>query len=68
VQKKVPMLMWFSSGATARLRLDAGCLRSHLQDPVSHDNLSHTLLGLGDVATTAYRPTLDVLRPCRAKG
>jgi len=68
VQKKVPMLMWFSPGAATRLRLDAGCLRSHLQDPLSHDNLSHTLLGLGDVATTAYRPALDVLRPCRGKG
>jgi len=68
VQKKVPMLMWFSPGATTRLRLDPTCLRSHLQDPLSHDNLSHTLLGLGDVATTVYRPALDLLRPCRAKG
>jgi len=68
VQKKVPMLMWFSSGAAARLQLDAGCLRTHLQDPLSHDNLSHTLLGLGDISTTAYRPTLDLLRACRATG
>jgi lipid A ethanolaminephosphotransferase len=68
VQKRVPMLMWFSAGATTRLQLDAGCLRGHLQDPLSHDNLSHTLLGLGDVSTTAYRPTLDLLRPCRVKG
>jgi lipid A ethanolaminephosphotransferase len=65
VQKHVPMLMWFSGNAPGRLRLDAACLRARLHSPASHDNLSHTLLGLHDVTTSVYRPDLDLLRPCR---
>jgi lipid A ethanolaminephosphotransferase len=65
VQKKVPLLLWFSSGAPARLKLDTACLRAHLGDAVSHDHVSHTLLGLQDVATHIYRPELDLLRGCR---
>lgn len=66
VQKHVPMLMWFSTGAPARLQLDAACLRARLSDSVSHDHLSHTLMGLFDVSTSAYRPGLDLLRACRS--
>lgn len=65
VQKKVPMLLWFSQGTPARLRLDTGCLRGRLQQAFSHDDLSHTLMGLVDVSTAAYRDRHDVLRPCR---
>jgi lipid A ethanolaminephosphotransferase len=36
-----------------------------LTTAVSHDNVSHTLLGLQDVATRTYRPELDLLRACR---
>ncbi len=66
VQKKVPMLLWFSPGATQRLHLDTRCLRSRLDHALSHDNLSHTLLGLSDVQTQVYRPGLDMLAMCRA--
>ena len=66
VQKRVPLLFWFSKDATARLGLDAACLREHLGDPISHDHVSHTLLGVSDVHTTVYRPELDVLRGCRS--
>jgi len=65
VQKHVPMLMWFSAHTLQRLRVDAGCLRQRLGEAASHDNLSHTLLGLADVATSARRPELDSLQPCR---
>lgn len=66
VQKKVPMLLWFSTGAPARLGLDTACLAGRLADPVSHDHFAHTLLGLADVQTTVYRSPLDLLRGCRA--
>jgi lipid A ethanolaminephosphotransferase len=65
VQKHVPMLLWFSPGAMPRLRLDANCLRGRLAAATSHDNVSHTLLGLADVATSARQPELDSLQPCR---
>ncbi len=67
VQKHVPMLLWFSPGAAERLTLDTACLHSRLNLAQSHDNISHTLLGLSDVRTKVYRPELDLLQPCRAK-
>lgn len=67
VQKKVPMLMWFSAGTPARLGLDTTCLRGRLADPASHDNLAPTLLGLTDTQTALYRPALDLTSPCRAR-
>ncbi|MEO8313551.1 MAG: phosphoethanolamine--lipid A transferase [Pseudomonadota bacterium] len=64
-QKHVPMLMWFSPNALSRLRVDANCLRGKLGLAASHDNISHTLLGLADVTTSAWRKELDSLQPCR---
>jgi len=65
VQTKVPMLLWFSQNAPARLQLDTACLRGRLNNRHSHDNVSHTLLGLADVSSNAYRRELDLLAPCR---
>ncbi len=67
VQKRVPMLLWFSQGATQRLDLDTKCLRHQVALAYSHDNISHTLLGLSDVQTRVYRPTLDLLSMCRGE-
>lgn len=67
VQKHVPMVMWLSSGAPARLNLDLQCLQRRQDAALSHDNISHTLLGLNDVTTQAYRPALDFLKGCRTQ-
>ena len=67
VQKRVPMLLWFSIGAKERLRLEPSCLRERLKNAMSHDNVSHSLLGLADVQTVAYRPSLDVISGCRTR-
>ena len=67
VQKQVPMLFWFSTDAPARLGLDTNCLRERLQDPISHDHVAHTLMGLNDVQTAVYRPQFDLLKGCRAE-
>jgi lipid A ethanolaminephosphotransferase len=66
VQKKVPMLFWFSSGTPQRLSLDSACLRRRLSEPASHDNLAHTLLGLTGVRTQVYRAALDLSSQCRS--
>jgi lipid A ethanolaminephosphotransferase len=65
VQKEVPMLLWFSKAAPRRLGLDLACVRNSLGHAASHDNFSHTLLGLGSVNTSVYRPVLDLLHPCK---
>lgn len=65
VQKHVPMLMWFSEGTMLRMHIDSACLRGRVAMQASHDNLSHTLLGLSGVTTAIWRPELDLLQACR---
>jgi lipid A ethanolaminephosphotransferase len=65
VQTEVPMLLWLSPGYAQRFRLDSGCLRQRAAQPVSHDHLFHTMLGLLDVNTSLREPTLDLAGGCR---
>ena len=62
-QKHVPMVMWLSQSSAGHLR--PGCLKDKADTPLSHDNLSHTLLGLMGVQTQAYQESLDIAAPCR---
>ncbi|MBC7994326.1 MAG: phosphoethanolamine--lipid A transferase [Rhizobacter sp.] len=63
-QKHVPMVMWLSPAAEQALT--PGCLKQRLDTPFTHDNLSHTVLGMMGVQTEVYRSALDVTAPCRA--
>lgn len=63
-QTRVPMLLWASSGFARRRGLDLACLRAHADRPLSHDNLFHSLLGLANVSTAAYRRELDAFSGC----
>jgi lipid A ethanolaminephosphotransferase len=64
VQKRVPMVAWFSPGAAAALRLDLPCLAQRALQPVAHDHLFHTLLGLLDVKTKLYEREWDLTQGC----
>ena len=64
-QTHVPMVAWFSPGAYTSWGLSPDCLRKHQGDTLSHDNLFHSLLGLFDVQTSEYKPSLDMFLPCR---
>ncbi len=70
VQKKVPMVMWFSPGlgSGAHATLDLACLRRQARAPVTHDHLFHTVLGLVDVKTALREPAWDLSETCRADG
>lgn len=65
VQKRVPMVAWFGDGMIERERLSRSCMESGLDKPLTHDNLYHTVLGLMDVRTPTYIPSLDALAGCR---
>jgi lipid A ethanolaminephosphotransferase len=67
-QKHVPMVTWFSDGMNARRKLSRSCMEAGLDAPLTHDNLYHTVLGVMDVTTPTYKPALDALAACRAKG
>ena len=63
-QKHVPMLTWLSPAMQQRTGVQARCLNGQTQQPLTHDNLFHSVLGLMDVSTEAYQPKLDVFRAC----
>jgi lipid A ethanolaminephosphotransferase len=71
-QTRVPMVVWASDGLEAAAGLRPGCLRPALvaraAQPVAHDHLFHTLLGLLDVRTALHEPTLDLTAGCRDGG
>lgn len=65
-QTHIPMIMWASPSAHARLGIDMECTQEvAAAKAVSHDNLFHTVLGLFDVRTRLYDRRLDILHRCR---
>ena len=63
-QTKVPMLLWTSQPFREWRGLDMACADAKRQQALSHDHFFHTVLGLLDLQTTAYRPELDALAGC----
>ena len=64
-QTRVPMVLWMSQRFRDSLGVDAGCLKAKAADPVSHDNMFSTVLGMVDVTTTAKDKALDLAGACR---
>jgi lipid A ethanolaminephosphotransferase len=67
VQTAVPMITWLSPGLVDSADVDVECLRRESAMPLSHDNLFHSTLGLLDVQTKVYEPSLDLFRSCRSQ-
>jgi lipid A ethanolaminephosphotransferase len=65
-QTHVPMVAWLSPALQQRSGVRADCLRQRAAEPLSHDSLFHTVLGLMDVSTRAHDKTLDAAAPCRS--
>lgn len=66
-QKRVPWIMWFSPKFETSFGVSGGCLQKRRAEPVSHDHYYHSVLGLLDIKTSTYDPTLDMFAPCRVK-
>ncbi|GAB2785398.1 phosphoethanolamine--lipid A transferase [Halomonas shantousis] len=64
-QTHVPMIWWLSPEFARDQGIDTACLGQAAGQPVSHDNLFHSVLGMLDVSTSLYDPELDISRPCR---
>ena len=64
VQKHVPWITWLSPQFERTSGIPLSCLRERAQVPVSHDNLFHSVLGLMQVQTSAYRRELDAYAGC----
>jgi lipid A ethanolaminephosphotransferase len=66
VQTHVPFVMWLSPAFRRDTGVNEACLRAEAaKQPVSHDNLFHSLLGIFDVQTRAYERGLDLFAACR---
>ena len=64
-QTHVPMLFWSSPALAQRFGIDQDCLMQRRGEPLSHDNIFHSILGLLDIQTTALKPELDLFGACR---
>ena len=65
VQKRVPMVAWFSPGAPASIGIDTACLQQRSKAPAAHDHLFHTVLTLLGVKTTLHEAAWDLAQACR---
>lgn len=64
-QKHVPLLVWLSDNYQHALAVDTRCLQQTRNEPLSQDNLFHSMLGLLRVQTRVYSPALDLFASCR---
>ena len=64
-QTEVPMVVWITPGFARTAGVDPACLEQRAQQPASHDNLFHSLLGLMSVTTSVYDKSLDLGGACR---
>jgi lipid A ethanolaminephosphotransferase len=58
-------MAWLSEDMQRRTGLDAACLGDKRTQALSHDNLSHSVLGLMGVSTSVYQSALDIFDGCR---
>ncbi|HYJ39486.1 MAG TPA: sulfatase-like hydrolase/transferase, partial [Steroidobacteraceae bacterium] len=63
-QTHVPMIAWLSPGFSAAEGVNRRCLQARAGEPLSHDNLFHSVLGLLDVQTHVYKPERDLFEGC----
>lgn len=64
-QKEVPFFMWAENKTLQAMNLDKQCLQTASEAPVSHDNIFHTLLGIGGISTQEYEQSLDLTKKCK---
>ncbi len=64
-QKHVPMIAWMSPGFATDTGLNTRCVADRGNEALSHDNIFHSVLGLMDVQTSAYRLDRDLFASCR---
>ena len=67
-QLAIPMLLWMSETMQREDHVDYQKLKEAAKDlELSHDNLFHSILGLVEIDTELYDPTLDLFKPFRTK-
>ncbi|MBC7713661.1 MAG: phosphoethanolamine--lipid A transferase [Rhizobacter sp.] len=62
-QKDIALIMWFGGGMGKETNYVL--LKKKINEPFSHDNVFHTILGIFDVQSTVYKPEMDILNGTR---
>lgn len=66
-QTTVPLITWLSPHFEQRNRVSTRCLQAKREQPLSHDHLFHSVLGLMTVKTSVYQRELDVFASCEGR-
>lgn len=66
-QTHIPFVMWMDDDFARTTGVTQACLKEQTSVESSHDNLFHSILGMMNVETAVYDPSLDILAPCRGK-
>lgn len=64
-QTKVPMILWISPSYQDQFKIDQACLEGISDDPFSHANLFHSVLGLLDIEVDVRDDSLDIISACK---
>jgi lipid A ethanolaminephosphotransferase len=67
-QTHVPMVMWMSQNFASDFGVSRDCMEKHINDPVSQDNLFHSILGMLQIKSKYYDKSMDITATCRASG
>lgn len=64
-QTHVPMIVWLSDSYKEDYHVDESCLLAEQHQPLSHDNIFHSLLGLMNIELPeGYDSKLDIFASC----
>ncbi len=64
-QKHIPFFIWADDSSFQALNLDKQCLETVRNEKISHDNIFHTLLGIGGISASEYKQPLDLTAKCK---
>jgi lipid A ethanolaminephosphotransferase len=64
-QTRVPLLLWMSDGYRKRFSVNDGCVQAKRTEPLSHDNIYHTVIGGLGIGNQVYDVGRDILARCR---
>lgn len=67
VQTHVPAVVWLSPKLQQERQLKMDCLSANGKKALSHDNIFHSILGVLDIETVAYKPEKDIFS-CQLEG
>ncbi|QCI99796.1 phosphoethanolamine transferase [Agrobacterium larrymoorei] len=67
-QTHVPFLVWVDDDFSKSMGLDKSCMVNEAKaGGRSHDNFFHSILGMMNISTSVYDPSLDVFSACTQK-